>query len=31
MANPVVLDLSNCSGGRRINLLPTGLVEVEVN
>jgi len=31
MADTAVLDLSNCAGGRRINLLPTGLVEVEVN
>ena len=31
MADTAVLDLSNCTGGRRINLLPTGLVEVEVN
>jgi type II secretory pathway pseudopilin PulG len=31
MADTIVLDIANCSGGRRINLLPTGLVEVEVN
>lgn len=31
MADATVLDLSNCAGGRRINLLPTGMVEVEVN
>jgi prepilin-type N-terminal cleavage/methylation domain-containing protein len=31
MADATVLNLSNCAGGRRINLLPTGMVEVEVD